>query len=350
MVRTMFISIAMGILLITAMPAAADSGYPVVLIHGFQPHQLQAQPNADQVELDGAAYWDEYWGPRAAARIDWPSHQRVTQQISTQYVWPKLQELSSSGLCRDGCLLVTHSTGDLIARHILENQRNWLENAGLEPLNFVATIDFAGAGGGSELADIAINVAEGGGLTNAAMRYAISLWLGITPTQGNLGVLSDLRVANARQLARLPDERVPRLRFVGDATDFWSVTAPFLPGHDDGVVSAHSTCGAADVSNFNSCSPTMNFSGRLTSMSNGVEQFMPYHYPIAMGSGYSHSGTIAAQHEGPLGSVQRLLNLANGETLSVAYERESGWFGRRFEYIQGSQQQTMSEVAQGLLR
>lgn len=348
MLRTLLLSVGLSILV--AAPASANTDYPVILIHGFQPDQLQSQPNARQVELDGATYWQAFWGERAAARIDWPSHLRLTQDISTQYIWPKLQQLSENGVCRQGCLLVTHSTGDLVARHILENQRNWLESAGLEPLNFVATIDFSGAGGGSELADIAINIAEGGGLTNAAMRYAISLWLGVTPRQGTLGVVNDLRVATARQLARLPDERVPRLRFVGDATDFWSLTAPFLPGHDDGVVAAHSACGAADVSNFNSCSTIMNFSGRVTSMSRGVENFMPYHYPIAMGADYSHSGAIGAQYHGPLGSVQRLLTLADGITFELDIEQESGWFGRRFEYLQGSQQSTMSEVAESLLR
>lgn len=348
MLRAAFISISM--LFISAMPAIANNGYPLVLIHGFQPHQLQVQPNAHQVAMDGAAYWSDFWELRAAARIDWPANQRITQQISTEYIWPKLKELSKSGLCTDGCILVTHSTGDLIARQILENQRNWLENAGFEPLNIVATVDFAGAGGGSELADIAVNVSEGGGLTNAAMRYAMSLWLGVTPTAGNLGILNDLRVANARQLASLPDERVPRLRFVGGASDFWNLTGPFLPGHDDGVVAAHSACGAADADHFNSCSETMNFSGRITSMSNGVTQFMPYHYPVAMGGDYTHSGVIDSQYRGAIGSVQRMLTLFNGQTLNVDVEYKSGWFGRRFEYMRGSQQTSMSQVAADLVQ
>lgn len=346
MLRAVMITAAM---LLATTQVKANSEYPVVLIHGFQPSQLQAQPNPQQVNADGAAYWNEFWGPRASARIDWPSHQRVTQQISTQYVWPKLQEISQSGLCSEGCVFVTHSTGDLVARHILENQRNWLISAGLEPLNIVATLDFAGAGGGSELADIAINVANGGGLTNATMRYAISLWLGITPTQNNLGVLNDLRVANARNIAPLPSDRAPRLRFVGDSNDFWGVTGPFLPGHDDGVVAAHSACGASSVSNFNSCTTNMNFSGRITSMPNGVTQFMPYHYPVGMGADYSHSGVIASQYRGPMGSVQRLLSLGNGQSVQVGVEYESGWFGRRFEYVQGSQQSSMSQVAADLL-
>ncbi len=128
MLRTLLLSVGLSVLV--AVPASANTDYPVILIHGFQPDQLQSQPDARQVEMDGSAYWEAFWGERAAARIDWPSHLRLTQDISTQYVWPKLQELSESGMCRQGCLLVTHSTGDLLARHILENQRNWLESAG----------------------------------------------------------------------------------------------------------------------------------------------------------------------------------------------------------------------------
>lgn len=93
---------------------------------------------------------------------------------------------------------------------MLDNQANWLENAGLQPLNILATFDFAGAGGGSELGDLAINVAEGSGWVNGALQSAIKLWLGEIPNSANTGVLNDLKVANARQLAPIPDGRIPR--------------------------------------------------------------------------------------------------------------------------------------------
>ncbi|WP_404398937.1 hypothetical protein [Idiomarina loihiensis] len=330
--------------------AIAEKVYPIILIHGFQSHQLQSQPNAKQVELDGAAYWSGVWKEKAAARIDWPSHQRVQGKISTDYVWPKLRKFSREGLCDAGCILVTHSTGDLIARYILENQRNWLKNAGMTPLNIVATVDFAGAGGGTELADIAINVANGGGLTNEAMRYAMSLWLGMPPSEETLGVLNDLRVANARQLAPLPEARVPRLRFVGDANDFWNATAMFLPGHDDGVVAAHSACGALNAGNFSSCSTAMEFSGRKAPVSQGVAHFMAYHYPVAMGAEYSHSATINRQFKGALGSVQRSQMFKNGYLLKIVTDKESNWLGQEYEYMRGSQRASMSMVALELLR
>lgn len=125
---------------------AALGEHPIILIHGFQAGQLQTKPNHDAVIADGKNYWQDYWLAKADDRIDWPSQERVAGKISTDYIWPKLQELSKNNTCKNGCILVTHSTGDLVARHLLDNQENWLTNAGLTPLKIIATFDFAGAG------------------------------------------------------------------------------------------------------------------------------------------------------------------------------------------------------------
>ena len=270
--------------------------------------------------------WKEYWLQYADARIDWPSHERIEGKISSQYVWPKLQELSSNGICQSGCILVTHSAGDLIARYVLDNQENWLLNAGLEPLNIVATYDFAGAGGGSELADIIMNVVEGGGLANRAMRYAISLWLGEMPNQTNTGVLNDLRVSNARNIASLSDNRIPRIRFIGNGTEYYKATSVFLPGNDDGVVAAHSACGAIRVGSFNSCSSSLAMNGKVERQSNGVSEFIPAHYPVLMGDGYSHSDVVEAEYKGKLTSSINDISLANGQSVGVETYQESKWW------------------------
>ncbi|KIF46141.1 hypothetical protein [Vibrio owensii] len=334
-----------------ALPTASNAAigdYKVVLIHGFQADQLQTKPASSQVETEGADYWKDYWMQYADARIDWPSHERVEGKIASDYVWPKLQELSRNGTCQPGCVLVTHSTGDLVARHLLDNQENWLTNAGLSPLNIVATFDFAGAGGGSELGDIVINITEGGGWTNSAMRYAISLWLGDMPSKNNTGVLNDLKVSNARQIAMLPDHRIPRIRFVGNGSDYLKATASFLPGKDDGVVAAHSSCGASSSGSFDSCSTNLAMDGKMASQSKGVASFMPNHYSFIMGNGYSHSEVIGSKHKGKVTSSNTSIALADGKSVSVDSYQENGWFGNKYIYVQGSQNDTMSEIAVGL--
>ena len=327
---------------------SAIGNYPVILIHGFQSDQLQSKPDRAQVERDGEVSWKEYWLQYADARIDWPSHERIEGKISSQYVWPKLQELSSNGICQSGCILVTHSAGDLIARYILDNQENWLLNAGLEPLNIVATYDFAGAGGGSELADIIMNVVEGGGIANRAMRYAISLWLGEMPNQTNTGVLNDLRVSNARNIASLSDNRIPRIRFIGNGTEYYKATSIFLPGNDDGVVAAHSACGAIRVGSFNSCSSSLAMNGKVERQSNGVSEFMPAHYPVLMGDGYSHSDVVEAEYKGKLTSSINEISLANGQSVGVETYQESKWWRSKYLYVEGSDSSTMSEIVANL--
>ncbi|WP_435248347.1 hypothetical protein ACMAZD_01725 [Vibrio sp. nBUS_14] len=336
------------VFLLPSVSHAAIGNYKVVLIHGFQPSQLQTKPSQPQVDLEGAEVWEDYWLQYADARIDWPSQERIEGKIASDYVWPKLQELSREGTCQMGCIFVTHSAGDLIARYVLDNQENWLVNVGLEPLNVVATFDFAGAGGGSELADIAINITEGAGWANSAMRYAISLWLGEVPSKRNTGVLNDLKVSNARKIGMLPDHRIPRIRFVGNGSDFLKATAILLPGKDDGVVAAHSSCGASRSGSFDSCSNSLAMDGKVGFQSKGVTSLMPNHYPLIMGNNYSHSEVIGSQHRGKVTSANASITLTDGRLVRVDRYQQDGWFGAQYIYVQGSQQDSLAEIAAGL--
>lgn len=332
--------------LLSGAAQAAVSGYPVVLVHGFQPGNLASKPTGNQVTINGADYWAQYWRDRADVRIDWPSQERVAGKISSDYVWPKLQQMSRNGTCANGCIFVTHSTGDLVTRYIIDNQALWLQNAGLQPLNIIATFDFAGAGGGVELADLAVNVASGGGLIDITLKLAISLWLGEIPSPSNVGVLNDLRVNSARQLAAMPDSRVPRLRFVGAGSDFLGATGAFLPGEDDGVVASHSSCGASSASSFNSCSRSVAFDGKLTSVS-GPSSFMPYHYPMLMSEGYSHGDMINNDAKDEVTAAGNRTNYLNGDNLQfTTFDEKRGWwiFSSKYRIVRNSNNTSMSAL------
>jgi len=332
--------------LITGAAQAAVGGYPVVLVHGFQPNNLQSKPTGEEVSSNGEQYWAQYWLDRADERIDWPSQERIANKITSDYVWPKLQQMSREGTCAGGCVFVTHSTGDLVTRYIIDNQALWLQNAGMQPLNIVATFDFAGAGGGVELADLAVNVANGTGLIDATLKFAVSLWLGNTPTPSTIGVLNDLRVNSARQLAAFPDSRVPRLRFAGAGSDFLGATGAFLPGEDDGVVASHSSCGAASVGSYNSCSRSVAFDGNLTSVS-APSQFMPNHYPMLMSEGYSHADTILNNAKDEVTTANSSASYLNGDNLQFnTYEEKRGWwiFSSRYRLVRNSANTSMSSL------
>ncbi|CAM3540970.1 MULTISPECIES: hypothetical protein [Pseudoalteromonas] len=325
-----------------ATPAQAAE-YKTILIHGFQADQLN-RPNSTNVELEGEEYWSSFWINHADERIDWPSYERLQGKIATDYIWPKLKAFAENGTCNPGCVFVTHSTGDLVARYILDNQATWLENAGLQPLNIVATFDLAGAGGGSELADTAINAATSGGVVGELTRQAVEAWLGSMPEE--FGIMWDLKVNNARQVAQYPSDNAPRLRFVADASDYYGLTSGFLPGNDDGVVSTHSSCGASTKGDFGSCSTSVAINGQLASQDDAVTSFMPYHYPLLMSAEYSHGNLPDAGYQGKVTAARTQFN-AGYKTISYnTYEETTGsWFWKKtYRYVSESNSQSFSQL------
>ncbi|CAH9051927.1 hypothetical protein PSECIP111951_01675 [Pseudoalteromonas holothuriae] len=328
---------------------AHSNDYKTILIHGFQPSQL-TNPNGTNVISDGQSYWSSYWTDKADERIDWPSYERIEGKIATDWLWPKLKQLSQSGLCESGCVLLTHSTGDLVARYLLDNQANWLENAGLQPLNIVATFDIAGAGGGSELADTAVSALMGGNAWDDLVEAAIYLWLG-SSTVDALGVLHDLKVNNARKIAPLPDSRAPRLRFVANSSDFFGITGGFLKGSDDGVVASHSACGASRVGRFGSCSQQIAMDGKIKSQSNAVTGFMPYHYPLIMADDYTHSNIRKADNQGKVTIAQNNIDVAGRNVGFQTYDKSTGFwiFKEHYRYVKNSDSKSVSQLIDSVL-
>jgi len=322
---------------------AYSKEYKIVLIHGLQTSQLVSDGN---VKADGKNYWKDYWGDINDARIDWPAYERIEGKISSKYLWPKLKKFSKNNFCDPGCIFVTHSTGDLVARHIIDNQKNWLENAGLAPLNIVATFDIAGAGGGSELADLAVSVAESTEAWTQVIEAALEVFLG-GELSDEMGVLHDLKVNNARQISPLPDARIPRLRFVGNASEFLGVTSPFIQGEDDGVVGSHSSCGANRQGYYGSCSSRVSFKGKVTNQSNSVTGFMPYHYPMLMGKYYAHNSLLEPKNRGKVTAASAEKSTLSGESVRFnTYTETKGWWIWKSDYlyVDNSQNQSMSSL------
>ncbi|WP_105167990.1 hypothetical protein [Pseudoalteromonas sp. T1lg23B] len=329
--------------------AAHSNEYKTILIHGFQPGQL-LNPNGTNVVSDGQSYWTSFWGNKADERIDWPSYERLEGKIATDWLWPKLKQFSQSNLCEPGCVLLTHSTGDLVARYIIDNQANWLENAGLQPLNIVATFDIAGAGGGSELADTAVSALMGGHFWDPLVEQAIKLWLGST-TVNALGILHDLKVNNARKIAPQPSSRAPRLRFVANSSDYYGVTSPFLKGSDDGVVASHSACGASKAAKFGSCSQQIAMDGQLTAQDDAVSGFMPYHYPLIMADGYTHGTIREAGHHGKVTIAQNNIGVAGNNIGFQTYDKSTGFwvFKKHYRYVKDSETLGVSQLINNVL-
>ncbi len=274
------------------------NGKNVVLVHGLQTSHLSGAPNDAGLQRDANDYWAEFWGSRAEAILFWSANDRVAGGIKDD-MRAQIKRLEAQRTCRAGCVFITHSTGDLVLRDALKRLNQW----GVNPNNFkvIASLDFAGAGGGSELASLAVNIAEGGGIINSLARSAVDLALGFTPRPDNLGVLNDLRPPTARTIAT-SNNSTPRLRFSGTGSEFFRVTKGFIPGKDDAVVGLHSSCGSRTVGSFDSCDRNVRADGSLRRASAPSSLYFN-HYPVLMGSGTDHFEAISNDRSGYMTTV-----------------------------------------------
>jgi hypothetical protein len=349
------LSLACTMLLATTPGLAAIAGHNVILVHGFQPTNLIIRPKTDdKIAMNGYNYWSQYWNQRAEARLDWSSAERVEGGIAKQ-IYNKAVTLSQSGLCQDGCVMVTHSTGDLVARYFLEHQEEWLTSAGYQPLNVLAVLDFAGAGGGTELANAAVSAFNAGlKKTTTTTSSTSRLWAAVTAWLGKnfdaskiLGVVNDLQPTVARNLGTTPSS-IPHLRFAGSGSEFLGITSFFISGTDDGVVPSHSSCGSSKVDTYKSCSPNVAFNGKLTSVK-APDDFYQNYYPVLMGERTTHNGTVNEKEKGSLMTFANNKFLAGLDVEFDTYTEEvKTWWklfgGDTYQFVRDSDKRTMSEA------
>jgi len=285
-------------LVVTALlaPAAVQAklaGYNVIAVHGFIATDL-LQPPTDAELLSRRAIAD-YWVQRSEGFLNWSGAERLEGKIASM-VFQQAKGYARQGLCDNGCILVTHSTGDLVARYFMQNQATWMRNAGLPPLKIIATLDFAGAGGGTDLADVAVAAANSEYVPDP-MKWAAGMMLGLDldiTDYDELGVVIDLQTSVARTHAMAPNS-IPRLRFSasgGDLTEIGmgqvrTITKTMIRGADDTVVPAHSSCGASAPDAIESCSSSVSYAGKRT-WQYGPAGLLYNHFPLLMGATYDH--------------------------------------------------------------
>ncbi len=269
------------------------AGKNVVLVQGFNAGDLLSIPDVNQQKQNADKYWEKFWGAKADVKLHWSSADRLAGNIKDS-MSSQIKALELAGTCSAGCVFVTHSTGDLVVRDALSRLGQW----GIDRSRFkvLAVLDFAGAGGGTGLADLAYNVAKGA--RNAFQLDVIGAFLGFRPTLSYLGVLNDIRTSTARSVA-LGAYGAPRLRFVGAGDDFLRLTKGILLGYDDSVVAFHSACGSRFKSDYESCSKSIRVNGQVRS-SRGPSSLLPDHYVVLMADKANHSGTIGSSRTGDI--------------------------------------------------
>lgn len=339
--------------LLSTSVSAQLAGHNVILVHGFQYEDLASPPSDLQtVRNNGADYWQTFWLSRSDARIDWGSDGRVEGGIAQQ-AYQQIKAISQQGLCNNFCFIVSHSTGDLVTRYVVENQARWLQADGLPPLKILAALDFSGAGGGTELADLAVNVAYNDSWYLAPAKAAVRAFTGIDPQPGNLGVVNDLQTNVARNLAISPNS-IPRLRFVAGGSSYGGITKPFIAGTDDGVVPTHSACGAASANGIDSCVSNLSLGGKVSGQ-NGPGSLYWNHFPVLMNEGVSHSGVLGSESGNTSVPVvnNTTLNGLQVDFASRTYNQRAWWqwWGAGDQYVEvpGSANTDMSSLVYNTL-
>ncbi|MGQ7272779.1 hypothetical protein [Marinobacter sp. V034] len=323
--------VTVALMALASVSQAQLAGKNVVLIHGFRASDIENKPGNSQLQNLANSYWSAYWNKssRAEAVLYWSSADRITGGIKDD-IRNQLNGLANAGTCSNGCVFVTHSTGDLVTRYALRNLGAWgLSNK----IKVLAVLDFAGAGGGTEIADVAVGVSEGQGWVNSAQRSAIRTFLGFTPERGKLGVLTDLQPSRARNIAT-SSSSVPRLRFVGTGWQYGGATKPFLPGMDDSVVPLHSACGASSIGAYDTCNRNVANNGVLKTVSKSPSGIWYNYFPVIMGEKTNHGGTINTSTGSEFTTVKNNFT-RNGITVDLSTRTEKKWWsnGKQVRWV-----------------
>jgi hypothetical protein len=334
------------------------AGKNVLLIHGFKPQHI-LNPPPDEGLADGLASWADFepmlMDPATTRILYWPSHYRLSGPGGiAALITSELKPILASGFCDDQCIVITHSTGDLVARYVLANKLSLLGSSLVSRFKVAAVIDMAGAGGGTELANVAVDVMEGVNTGEDILKGLLE-FAGFDFEFGmNPGVLIDLQPSVARNTAVNTISAIPRLRIAGSGSEaFGFITHAIIKGQDDSVVPLHSACGAVDDGAYDSCVQDLRMDGRITSISNApsLSQLYDYHYPIILSASMSHN----VMHKNKTGHDMTLAlsgadyyNSSHVKSIDVAVEHETrrvwwDWF-REYRFITGARDKTMGRV------
>lgn len=312
-------------------------GHNVIFIHGAKwQEDLLAHPTYEEIQYehddDGNLLLDEETGLPIArdrglgealdeivdARLNWGGQHRIEEdggQIAKDIFRRALQYQTEENICVDSCIIITASAGDLVARHFIENQEIWFEAEGVPPFNIIATIDFAGAGGGTEAANWGITWSQGIPVANWIADALLSL-VGFENFSDNAGVVEDLTTNAARNIATdYHAHGIPRLRVSvsglepGDLAG--KALGPLIAGEDDGLVPAHSSCGVQHPAELESCSAYIGYDGKIGKHGGPATgewwwrrpELLPNHYPIIQSAAYGH-GNLAEEYQGEATAVE----------------------------------------------
>jgi len=334
------------------------AGKNVVLIQGFLPQHLLIHP-ADKGQADGNNYWSSFdsslKNPSTSKILYYPSNYSLQGANGiAALIAEQLDPILSSGHCDDGCVFITHSTGDLVMRYVMANKYSLLGSELANRFNVFAFIDMAGAGGGTELANLGMDVINGVNFVPDVIETLLE-WAGFNIELGlDPGVLYNLQPSVARNTAVDNIPAIPKLRIAGTGSELYGfLTHPLIKGADDSVVPLHSACGAASDNSYDSCTQNLRMDGRVTRVSNAPSssQLYNYHYPLILSESMPHNAMQANKDGHGMTfalSGESLYNNSGIKTIGVDVEYYEyydvwDWF-HKYRVISNAQSKNMGQV------
>ncbi|MDX1452897.1 MAG: hypothetical protein R3183_10085 [Oleiphilaceae bacterium] len=369
--------------------AGKIAGKNVFLIQGYWIPHIIADPG-DNGKNDGYDYWDTSELYRNGAGIvrnggvideKADPHTRILYYDSGRHLEESDPNKLGTGenvanqlkaifadepdYCAEGCVVVTHSTGEIVMRYVMDEDNADLLGEYASNFKVDGVIAMSGAGGGTILADIGVMLFDGANNVSAFATEAFNAFFpgDITAPSTRIGMTVELQPQVARWLAdnaSLP--AVPHFRIAAGGEELYApLTHAVIPGRDDSVLPLHSTCGAVVHYPYDSCLHDLALDGRIKSIANAPNSFYDYNYVIIMSETLPHNDMPQGINQwswqnllvapwyvkgrNMTYSVSESARYASSDhkTLGISVENHENWL-RTHRYITGASRKSLSQV------
>lgn len=277
--------------------------------------------------------------------------------------------------CNDtgGCVVITHSTGDLVMQYIEDNKASLLDSTTQSRFNVTAYLDTAGARGGTEgatilyeLANLMQTLANNTILSPEQQDQVddINDWLNffmgssgvkyLAPgKQFNSGVLYNLQPTVARNIGLANPSNIPHLRVAGAGDELYGfITHLFIKGTDDSVVPLHSACGASQANAYDTCVSNRTLDGKVIAFGNAPSAttgLYRLHLPFIQSETLRHNGHQWSDKGNRMTVLRSNGNVRGNLDIQCATTTTYDLFLNKYIRISGADTKTMGQVLSGCL-
>lgn len=259
----------------------------------------------------------------------------------------------------NGCIVVTHSTGDLVMQYLEDNKRSLLNANARNAFDVITYIDLAGARGGTEGAVVLFELVNA---VNKAVYYdkstltMVNSWLNlffgtnrhayvVLNTKIESGILYNLQPKVAKNTGLNNPDQVPHLRVASAGNEpYGFLTKLVIKGESDSVVPLHSACGSTIAKYYNSCVKNRRLDGQVVSnaIAPDPKDLHRHHYPFIQSKTLRHNGH---QWDDKGNKMTPLRTAGNFGDINIDVDAAShtSWF-KKYILIKDADKKTLAQV------